>query len=68
MYLEFVFVIFWQNKIGEKAAPKMLVTLTSGVSFTYILRAAFLYTSVFQSVDMLTVWQKEIGAKAPHKV
>ena len=29
LYLQLVFVIFWQKKIGEKAAPKMLVKLTA---------------------------------------
>ena len=29
MYVQFVFVIFWQKKIGEKAAQKLLVKLTN---------------------------------------
>ena len=30
LYLQFVFVIFWQKEIGEKAEHKMLMKLTAG--------------------------------------
>ncbi len=30
-FLQFSFVIFWQEKIGEKAARKMLLKLTKGL-------------------------------------
>jgi len=30
LYLNFGNVTFWQKKIGEKAAPKMLVKFTTG--------------------------------------
>ena len=43
-----------------------------GVNFTNILRAAFLYESVFQSCSVLTVWVchfvGNIGAKAARKL
>jgi hypothetical protein len=31
LFLQFVFVIFWQKKIGEKTAREMLVKLTKGL-------------------------------------
>ena len=37
LYLQFVFVIFWQKKIGKKASHKMLVKLTTGVCSTKLL-------------------------------
>jgi len=35
LQLQFIFVIFWQEKIGEKAARKMLLKLTKGLIITY---------------------------------
>ncbi len=32
--LEFSFVTFWQKNIGAKAAPKMLMKLTTGIEPT----------------------------------
>jgi hypothetical protein len=37
LHKHFGFIIFWQNYIGTKAAPKMLVKLTAGVNFINIL-------------------------------
>jgi hypothetical protein len=68
-------VIFWQNNLGAKVAHEMLVKLTKVVNFTNILRDAFLHESVFRNFCALRinfcfklVWQKEIGAKAEHKI
>ena len=50
-----------------------LVKLTPGVNFTNILRAAFLYASLFSGFLYLRLrfvffWPKEIGAKAAYKM
>ena len=39
LYLQFVFVMFWQREISNKAARQVLVKLTLRVNFTNILGA-----------------------------
>jgi len=55
LLLQFGFVIFWQKKIGAKAAHKMLVKITSVVNFTKILRAAFM------SINLCWNFKKDRG-------
>ncbi len=43
MWLQFEFEIFKQKEIGIKADCQMFVKLTTGVHFTNILRAAFVF-------------------------
>jgi len=66
---------FCQKNIGSKAACKMLMKLTTGVSFTYILQAALSNQRVLSSFSLFTVcastfigkefwrksWSKEVG-------
>jgi len=42
--------------------------LTPVVNFTIILQAAFSNESVLRSFSPITVWVKNIGAKATHKM
>ena len=61
LYLQFVFVIFWQKEIGAKAACKVLVKLTSFCTHTFscfliLFRTSastldFLLKSVYHSLE-----------------
>jgi hypothetical protein len=61
---------FWQNNIGSKAAPLMLMKLTTGGNFIIRFQAAFSYKYVFcvafiyyYSLVFVLFLQKEIGEK-----
>jgi hypothetical protein len=51
-------VFLLQKEIGKKASRKMLVKLTPVANFTNILRAAFLYKSVFPQLDYVIFFAK----------
>jgi hypothetical protein len=51
MCLKFGFVIFWQKDFGAKAAHKMLVKLTPGVTFTArVTRTLVKNCQIFQKI------------------
>jgi hypothetical protein len=61
--------------LAQLACPlnDVIFLFASGVNFTNILRAAFLYESFLRSFYVLTIWvcifwQKDFGAKAAHKM
>ncbi len=56
LHLQFGFVILCRKNIGGKAADKRLAKVTTGVYFTNVLPAAFLYKRVLQTFSLLTVW------------
>jgi len=57
LWFLFGFLIFWQNEIGEKAAGKLFVKLTTGVNFINILQSAFFCTKrVLRFFYVISVW------------
>jgi hypothetical protein len=59
-FLQCGFVIFWQQKIGVKAAYKKLVKLKKGVNFINLLHAHFPYECLFGSFSLVTCKLKKL--------
>jgi hypothetical protein len=59
----------WQKNIGAKAAPKMLMKLTTGVNFINVLRAAFAHADP-KSAKRLKIFalSGSACAKAAHEM
>jgi len=72
LYLQFGFVIFWQNNIVSKVACIILVRLATVINFTNILRAVFCQKCIC-SFSLVAVWLcnfllKNMSIKPAHKM